>query len=110
MNPEESTGLVMIRFFICRISDKPWRNCRRDKKTTESPGQGDEVDYPAESKGCLGEAKMRVGVVGDIHGSYYVLKQAVKGMGRIELLLFTGDGYREIRQVAGGDRFARSKG
>lgn len=42
---------------------------------------------------------MRIGVVGDIHGSYYLLKKAVQGMGRIDLLLFTGDGCREIRRL-----------
>jgi putative phosphoesterase len=42
---------------------------------------------------------MRIGVVGDIHGNYYGLKQAIREMGRIEMLLFTGDGYREISRV-----------
>lgn len=42
---------------------------------------------------------MRIGVVGDIHGNYYGLKQAVREMGRIEMLLFTGDGHREISRL-----------
>lgn len=45
---------------------------------------------------------MRIGVVGDIHGNYYGLKQAVREMGRIEMLLFTGDGYREISRLQDG--------
>ncbi|HBE78347.1 MAG TPA: metallophosphoesterase [Firmicutes bacterium] len=43
--------------------------------------------------------KIRLGVVGDIHGNYRGLKQAVREMGRIETLLFTGDGYREISRL-----------
>ncbi|TCL74177.1 hypothetical protein EDC14_1004113 [Hydrogenispora ethanolica] len=39
---------------------------------------------------------MRVGVVGDIHGSYHELRKAVRAMGKIDHLLFTGDGYRDI--------------
>lgn len=39
---------------------------------------------------------MRVGVVGDIHGNLSGLEQALRSMGTIERLLFTGDGYREI--------------
>ncbi len=42
---------------------------------------------------------MRIGVVGDIHGNYSGLKQAIREMGRIDLLLFTGDGYREISRL-----------
>lgn len=42
---------------------------------------------------------MRIGVVGDIHGNYNGLKQAIREMGRIETLLFTGDGYREISKL-----------
>lgn len=42
---------------------------------------------------------MRIGVVGDIHGNYHGLKQALREMGRIEMLLFTGDGYREITRL-----------
>jgi uncharacterized protein len=42
---------------------------------------------------------MRIGVVGDIHGNYFGLKQAVRDMGRIEMLFFTGDGYREISRL-----------
>jgi putative phosphoesterase len=42
---------------------------------------------------------MRIGVVGDIHGNYQGLKQAVREMGRIEMLFFTGDGYREIDRL-----------
>ncbi len=39
---------------------------------------------------------MRIGVVGDIHGNLAGLEQAVRAMGPIDRLLFTGDGYREI--------------
>jgi predicted phosphodiesterase len=42
---------------------------------------------------------MRIGVVGDIHGNYRGLKQAVQEMGLVEMLLFTGDGYREISRL-----------
>ncbi len=42
---------------------------------------------------------VRVGVVGDIHGNYQELKQAVQAMGKIDHLLFTGDGYRDIRRL-----------
>lgn len=42
---------------------------------------------------------MRIGVVGDIHGNYHGLKQAVRDMGHIDMLLFTGDGYREISRL-----------
>jgi uncharacterized protein len=42
---------------------------------------------------------MRAGVVGDIHGSYYLLRQSIRSMGRIDLLLFTGDGYRDITRL-----------
>lgn len=43
---------------------------------------------------------MRVGVVGDIHGNEYDLKQVVSNMGRIDQLLFTGDGSREMGRLA----------
>lgn len=39
---------------------------------------------------------MRIGVVGDIHGNLGGLERAVRAMGPIDRLLFTGDGYREI--------------
>ena len=42
---------------------------------------------------------IRVGVVGDIHGNYYDLKRAVAAMGKIDHLLFTGDGYRDIYRL-----------
>jgi phosphoesterase, MJ0936 family len=42
---------------------------------------------------------MRIGVVGDIHGNYWGLRQAVREMGQIKMLLFTGDGYREISKL-----------
>lgn len=44
---------------------------------------------------------MRIGVVGDIHGNYEGLCEAVRRMGRLDLLLFTGDGYREISRLSG---------
>ena len=42
---------------------------------------------------------IRVGVVGDIHGNYEGLERVVERLGRIEMLLFTGDGYREIDKL-----------
>lgn len=42
---------------------------------------------------------MKVGVVGDIHGSYESLKEAVREMGIIDHLIFTGDGIREINRL-----------
>ncbi len=42
---------------------------------------------------------MRIGVVGDIHGNYYGLKQAVSEMGSIDMLFFTGDGFRDISRL-----------
>lgn len=42
---------------------------------------------------------MRIGVVGDIHGNYEALRQAVQLMNRPDLLLFTGDGFREISRL-----------
>jgi putative phosphoesterase len=42
---------------------------------------------------------MRIGVVGDIHGNLKGLRQAVQLMDRPELLLFTGDGFREISRL-----------
>jgi putative phosphoesterase len=42
---------------------------------------------------------MRIGVVGDIHGNLAGLEQAVRAMGPIDRLLFTGDGYREIARA-----------
>ena len=42
---------------------------------------------------------MRVGVVGDIHGSYRELQAAVKAMGKVDHLLFTGDGCRELARL-----------
>ncbi len=42
---------------------------------------------------------MRIGVVGDIHGNLTGLEQALRSMGPIDQLLFTGDGYREIVKV-----------
>lgn len=42
---------------------------------------------------------MRIGVVGDIHGSYPELKKALAQMGKIDHLLFTGDGIREIQKL-----------
>lgn len=43
---------------------------------------------------------MRIGVVGDIHGNYTALQNAVRQMGKIDHLWFTGDGVREIRLLA----------
>jgi uncharacterized protein len=42
---------------------------------------------------------MRIGVVGDIHGNDAGLKKAIREMGAIDLLLFTGDGFREIHRL-----------
>lgn len=42
---------------------------------------------------------MRIGVVGDIHGNLQGLEQALRSMGPVDHLLFTGDGYREIVKV-----------
>jgi putative phosphoesterase len=42
---------------------------------------------------------MRIGVVGDIHGNFTALRQAVDLMEHPDLLLFTGDGFREIRRL-----------
>lgn len=42
---------------------------------------------------------MRIGVVGDIHGNFFDLKEAIGEMGRIDQLLFTGDGYRDISRM-----------
>jgi putative phosphoesterase len=42
---------------------------------------------------------MRIGVVGDIHGNLAGLEQAVRAMGPIDRLLFTGDGYQEIARA-----------
>lgn len=42
---------------------------------------------------------MRIGVVGDIHSSYSQLKQAFREMGKVDLLFFTGDGYRDISRL-----------
>lgn len=42
---------------------------------------------------------MRVGVVGDIHGSYCELKKVLAQMGEIDHLLFTGDGVRDIDRL-----------
>lgn len=42
---------------------------------------------------------MRVGVVGDIHGNYEDLKEALRQMGAIDHLIFTGDGIREINRL-----------
>lgn len=44
---------------------------------------------------------MRVGVIGDIHGNYSGLKQAVEQLNQPDLLLFTGDGFREISRLVG---------
>lgn len=46
----------------------------------------------------------RIGVVGDIHGNYWGLKQALQQMGPIDRLLFTGDGYREISKFQNDPR------
>jgi len=43
---------------------------------------------------------MRIGVVGDIHGNLTGLKEALREMKKIDLLLFTGDGVREIREIS----------
>ena len=42
---------------------------------------------------------MRIGVVGDIHGNYEALRQATRLMKHPDLLLFTGDGFREISRL-----------
>ncbi len=42
---------------------------------------------------------MRIGVVGDIHGNLEGLRQAVELMEHPNLLLFTGDGFREISRL-----------
>lgn len=42
---------------------------------------------------------MRVGVMGDIHGNYAGVGVALEQMGKIDLLLFTGDGLREIERL-----------
>lgn len=42
---------------------------------------------------------MRVGVLGDIHGNLDGLKQALRAMGPVDRLLFTGDGYRDLSKV-----------
>ncbi len=42
---------------------------------------------------------MRIGIVGDIHGGYFDLKAAVSAMGKVDHLLFTGDGYRDIQRL-----------
>ncbi len=42
---------------------------------------------------------MRIGVVGDIHGNLSGLEQALRAIGSIDHLLFTGDGYREIARA-----------
>jgi putative phosphoesterase len=42
---------------------------------------------------------MRAGVVGDIHGNYSGLAKALQEMGRVDELIFTGDGYREIARL-----------
>lgn len=42
----------------------------------------------------------RLGVVGDIHGNLAGLQAALSQMGRLDGLLFTGDGYREITALA----------
>lgn len=39
---------------------------------------------------------MRIGVLGDIHGNLSGLERALRIMGPVDRLLFTGDGYREI--------------
>ena len=39
---------------------------------------------------------MRIGVVGDIHGNLSGLERAIRAMGPLDRLLFTGDGYREL--------------
>jgi putative phosphoesterase len=41
----------------------------------------------------------RLGVVGDIHGNLAGLRTALSQMGRLDGLLFTGDGYRELREL-----------
>ena len=42
---------------------------------------------------------MRIGVLGDIHGNLRGLERALRTMGPIDHLLFTGDGYREISKI-----------
>jgi len=42
---------------------------------------------------------MLIGVVGDIHGNYDGLRQSVRVMNHLDLLLFTGDGFREISRL-----------
>jgi putative phosphoesterase len=42
---------------------------------------------------------MRIGVVGDIHGNYNGLRRSVRLMNHPDLLLFTGDGFREISRL-----------
>jgi putative phosphoesterase len=44
----------------------------------------------------------RLGVVGDIHGNLAGLQAALNQMGRIDGLLFTGDGYRELGELETG--------
>lgn len=42
---------------------------------------------------------MKLGAVGDIHGNYFGLEQAISEMGPIDGLLFTGDGIGDIRRL-----------
>jgi putative phosphoesterase len=42
---------------------------------------------------------MRIGVVGDIHGNFSGLRQAVTQMGPIDRLFFTGDGCKDIQRL-----------
>jgi len=42
---------------------------------------------------------MRIGVVGDIHGKFLELKNALNRMGVIDELWFTGDGIKEINRL-----------
>jgi putative phosphoesterase len=42
---------------------------------------------------------IRLGAVGDIHGNLAGLRMALNQMGRIDVLLFTGDGYRDLSQM-----------
>lgn len=39
---------------------------------------------------------MRIGVVGDIHGNLIGLERALRAMGPLDRLLFTGDGYQDL--------------
>jgi putative phosphoesterase len=42
---------------------------------------------------------MRVGVVSDTHGSYFLLQKALEAMGGIDLLIHAGDGADEMKRL-----------